>query len=205
MKSVIQIVLVAVILFLGYLLYESIANPIRFQRAHDKRYAKVVERLIDIRNAQRAYKQIHNKYTGSFDTLIDFVKTDSFRIVKKEGERPDTISEYDAWKLGLIRRDTMMISMVDSLFPAPKSVDSMCIVPYSGGKKFKMAAAIIETGSKVKVPVFEAKTPNNVYLKGLDEQEIININVEQRRLNRYTGLKVGSLEETTNDAGNWEK
>jgi hypothetical protein len=62
----------------------------------------------------------------------------------------------------------------------------------------------ITTGSGIQVPVFEAKAHNNIILRGLDRQYVINMN-EQRRLNeKYPGLKVGSLTETVNNAGNWE-
>jgi hypothetical protein len=69
---------------------------------------------------------------------------------------------------------------------------------------FDLGANIITTGSGLKVPVFEAKAHNNLILRGLDRQYVINLN-ETRRLNeKYPGLKVGSLTETVNNAGNWE-
>jgi hypothetical protein len=56
------------------------------------------------------------------------------------------------------------------------------------------------TGSKVKVKVFEATALNIEILHGLDKQSIINLN----DLAKFPGLKVGSLEEAVNNAGNWE-
>ena len=67
-----------------------------------------------------------------------------------------------------------------------------------------MGAGIVVTGSGVKVHVFEVKTPNNVFLNGLDKQEVINLNDKAIKYEKYTGLKVGSLEAANNNAGNWE-
>ncbi|MBQ9214733.1 MAG: hypothetical protein IJ150_12470, partial [Bacteroidales bacterium] len=70
--------------------------------------------------------------------------------------------------------------------------------------EFELGADTLETNSKIKVPVFEAKTPYDVYLNGLDRQEIVNMKDEAKTLDRYPGLKVGSLTEYNNNAGNWE-
>jgi len=77
MKAVINILLTAVIIILAYLLYESIMDPIRFNKEKDKRETAIKERLIDIRSAQVLYRSKYGRYTGSFDTLINFIKFDS--------------------------------------------------------------------------------------------------------------------------------
>jgi len=41
-------------------------------------------------------------------------------------------------------------------------------------------------------------------LRGLDPQLLVNFNADRQQKTGYAGLKVGSLEETTNNAGNWE-
>ena len=79
------------------------------------------------------------------------------------------------------------------------------MVPVPGEPtEFHLGQTIITTGSGIKVPVFEAKVHNNVYLRGLDQQLIINLNDQARTNEKYPGLKVGSLTETVNNAGNWE-
>ncbi|HOG20367.1 MAG TPA: hypothetical protein PKW37_08000 [Salinivirgaceae bacterium] len=50
------------------------------------------------------------------------------------------------------------------------------------------------------VNVFESSALNNDILRGLDEQLIINLNDGKP----YPGLRVGSLTESNNNAGNWE-
>ena len=70
--------------------------------------------------------------------------------------------------------------------------------------EFSLGATVITTGSGIKVPVFEAKAHNNIILRGLDRQFVINLNEQRRTNEKYPGLKVGSLQETVNNAGNWE-
>jgi hypothetical protein len=53
------------------------------------------------------------------------------------------------------------------------------------------------------VYVFEAKAPFTTFLKGMDEQQVINIIAKFEDIEKYPGLKVGSLTEPSTD-GNWE-
>ncbi len=209
MKTAIQIILTVAILVLGYMCVESIQQPVRFKQEHKKRQSKVIERLQEIREAQRAYKSLNGEFTSSFDTLINFVKNDSLRLIRMEGSLTDSmveegITERRALEMGIIQRDTSYVLVKDSLFEDNYVADSLRYVPYTDNEKFEMDAKIHETGSGAEVPVFEAKVHNDVYLKGLDKQEIINLNEEALTYERYPGLKVGSLEEANNSAGNWE-
>jgi hypothetical protein len=96
------------------------------------------------------------------------------------------------------------VNVAKSLFDENFNVDSIVYVPFGNGAKFEMAAAVLTSQSGVSVPVFEAKTPYNVYLQGMDRQELINLNDVARKLDRYAGLKVGDVNEANNNAGNWE-
>ena len=81
---------------------------------------------------------------------------------------------------------------------------SSSLVPFSTPtQKFELEAGVIKR-SGIDVPVFEARTPYEVYLNGLDQQRILNAKAEKESINRYAGLKVGSMEEASTD-GNWEK
>lgn len=210
MKKVIQGILVIVVIVLGYFIYESVQKPIRFDAEQLKRYNATIERLKDIRAAQVAYRTVHGKYTGSFDTLVNFLNTGKFKVVTMIGTIPDSLldagmNEKEALKKGLIQRDTILVAVKDSLFKRPDfNIDSLSIVPFTGGKKFEMKMGEVETGSKVKVNVFEAKVHNDVLLNGLDRQLIINFNEYRQKVANYPGLRVGSLDEANNNAGNWE-
>lgn len=208
MKTALQIILVFVIAGLGYLVYDSIMQPIRFNQEQAKRQTAVVNRLKMIRDVQVAYKTIHEKYTGSFDTLITFAKEGNLKLVKSEGSLTDSMlqagmTEAKAVKEGIIKRDTVLVAVKDSICKN-FNPDSLRFVPFTNLAEFEMGAASITTSSGLVIPVFEARVENRVYLKGLDNQERINLDDMAEKLGRYPGLKVGSLEEANNNAGNWE-
>lgn len=211
MKIVIHVVLVAVIALLAYLLWDSIMQPIRFQKKAEWRYGLTVQKLKDIRDAQVAYKSVYGAYTGSFDSLENFIQNGSLKIVKAIGNIPDSfydkyprkLAETKAIEAGIVKRDTVEVRCYDSLCKGNYKVSELRLVPIVN-VPFEMASDTIETSSKAKISVFEAKTPNDVYLQGLDRQEIVNMNDEAKTIGKYPGLKVGSLVEFNNNAGNWE-
>lgn len=210
MKLVIKIVLMAAIVVLGYLIWQSIDEPIQFNKEKDKRYKATIQRLKDIRTAQLAYLDNKGHFTSDWDSLINYVKTGKITVVKAIGSVPDSLSEKEALKLGIVSRDTIQVNTLDSLYDAGYHIDSLPYVPYTNGEKFILGAKVLEIGSKVtettlKVPVFEAKVLNRVLLKGINEQERINLDDGLFKMDKYPGLKVGSLETNVNNAGNWEK
>ncbi len=196
-KYIVQILLGGLIVVLAYLIYSGIMKPIDFKNEKDARYTKVIERLKDIRTAQVAYKSVYEKYTGSFDTLINFVKHDSFPVVYKEGSEDDSL----AVAKGLIVRKTSYVPVRDSIFPKGYPIDSLRFVPFAGSKEFSLQAGTIVTASKVTVQVFEAGALNFDFLNGLDRQLIVNMNDVAKD---FKGLRVGNIQEANNNAGNWE-
>lgn len=207
MKTVIQIVLFLAIIALGYFLYDSIMEPIRFNSEVKVREDATVSKLKDIRTIQVAYKDVHGKYTGSFDTLINFVKYDSFPIQKKEfmpGWDPDMYTEKEGLDKGLIKISVSKMSVKDSLFPPEYPIDRIKYIPFTNGKEFSLGAGEVPTVSKVTVKVFEASALYDTLLQGLDEQLVINYIYDREKITKFPGLKVGSLTEATNNAGNWE-
>jgi len=209
MKRVIQIILGILIVVLAYFLWESIQNPIRFNKEKDKRYEATIQRMKDIRTAQLAFKDEYGKFTGSFDSLINFINNDSMTVIRTIGSIPDSLlesgwTEKIAIKEGLIVRDTIRICLKDTLFSQDYNADYLWKVPFTKNDSLQLGATTLETGSKVKVNVFEAKVHNNVLLHGLDEQLIINLNERMKNANNYPGVKVGDLEQPNNNAGNWE-
>lgn len=210
MKKLIQIVLIVAALFITFLIYKSVQRPIEFKKAQEERYAVTITKLKDIRKAELAYKDINGKFTGDWDSLINFVKFDSLKLVKKYGMLTDSmidagLTEAKALKKGLIIRDTIKVGVLDSLFGKSYPIEKLRYIPVTDTvAEFHLGATVIETGSGIKVPVFEAKAHNNTILKNLDRQLVINMNDQRRTNQKYPGLKVGSLTETNNNAGNWE-
>lgn len=200
MKKIIQIVLLFAIIGLGYWLYSIFNTPIEFNREREVREAAVIERLKDIRKAQRAFKQANGRFTGNFDTLINFVQYDSLTFERAIGSLDDSL----AVAKGLVKREKFKVAVADTVFGRGFDVRQMRYVPFTDNKEFILGAANVTTESGVVVPVFEAKAPYAWFLSDLNRQELINLLDLRKTLEKYEGLKVGSLTEATNDAGNWE-
>ncbi|MBP6978073.1 MAG: hypothetical protein PHD61_10845 [Bacteroidales bacterium] len=197
-KTILQIVLLAIAVFLAYMIYESIMRPVRFNKERDLRTTEVIQNLKDIRGAQIAYRSIYQKYTKSFDTLIHFINTGKIPVVKMVPDPTDTTFTRSI-------RDTIGYILVkDSLFAKRQGFDvnNLRYIPYSNRETFTMDAGQIER-SKIMVNVFEAYAMNSQFLKGLDNQLVSNYNDLLESTQRFPGLKVGSMEEATID-GNWE-
>ena len=211
MRRIIQILFVLVIIVLGYLIVDSIMEPIRFNQEVEVRERSTIDRLIDIRDAQKAYKDIYKRYTGSFDTLIAFLDTGSFAVVRAIGEIPEEwLDEMGFEKArekalsdGVISRETTKVPVMDSLFGVGYSVDSLRVVPYTENVLFSMESGEILTSSNLVVQVVEVSVLYDDLLNGMDGQLIVNYKDERMKIVGFEGVKFGSLEEGTL-TGNWE-
>ncbi len=228
MKTVVNIVLGLLAVALVYICYASIMGPINFENEKSHRDKAVIARLIDIRKAQMEYRTLHKgQYTASFDTLINFVKTQKLPFVSKEGvltdkQLEDGLTEKKAMaiinkaqktgkydevqKYGLqnFKRDTMWVAVMDTIFPKGFHADSLRYVPFGNGAQFEMYIKNDTAKSGAPIFLFQANTPYDTYLQGLDQQEINNLKDLQTKLYKYPGLMVGSIETPNNGAGNWE-
>ena len=228
MKTVFNIVLGLCVIALIYICYNSIMGPINFEKAQKTREKAVIERLVAIRKAQQEYKTVHRgRYADKFDVLINFVKTQKLPFVRKDGEltdkqledgmtekrameiitRANKTGRYDEvkrWGLENFKRDTMWVAMIDTIYPKGFNADSMRFVPYGNGAEFELIVRNDTTKSGGAVCLYEVKTPYEVYLNGLDKQEIINLKDLDNQTGRYSGLMIGSIDMPNNGAGNWE-
>lgn len=196
-KILIQVVLLVIILVLGYFVFESIMEPVRFDKERKVRQGVVVEKLKDIRVSQLVFKRVNGSYANNFDTLVKFIKVAEIPLVKMVADPEDTTFTKTI-------NDTVgYIKVADTLF-ANKDypLEQLSLIPYSEGELFEMSSDTIERGG-VEVFVFEAKALYSAFMKGMDEQMVRNIIAKSEDLERYPGLKVGSLTEPSTD-GNWE-
>jgi hypothetical protein len=197
--TIINIVLVLLAIFLGYLVYSSISQPLVFENTKRERETKVVQNLKDIREAQGLFKDYYNRYTANFDSLIEFIKVGELpliNIVKDPNDTTDTKTINDT--VGFVK-------VMDSLFKDRTNfnVETLRYIPFSEPQQeFEIQAGYIMRGG-MNVPVFEVKAPYNTYLNGLDKQRIRNDSALREGLDKYPGVKVGSMSEPSTD-GNWE-
>ncbi|MBS9768835.1 MAG: hypothetical protein KGV44_15035 [Flavobacteriaceae bacterium] len=216
MRIVIKVVLAVVIVFFGYMVFQSINRPMEFQKIKKQSDFATIAKLKDIREAQKAYVLANGKYTGSFDTLEMFVKTGFIPMIKREGVLTDEmlangIDERKAIKKGLIKIDTIKVAVMDSLFGKRKNfkIEELRYLPLKGKQiTFELQAKELPTESGLPVPVYEAKVHYNVLLEDLRNgkynEEYRADTMELNRLKKYIGLKIGSMEEANDGAGNWE-
>jgi hypothetical protein len=197
MKTIIQIILALVIVVLGYLIFESVMEPVRFNQEVAHREAMIVQRLKDIRQLQVAHRSRYGAFNSDIDSLIRFVKNDSIAVIRAIGNVPDTLTEADAVRLGIVQRDTVWVRAMDTLLRRARyPLDSIKYVPFTNGVEFVMGAAKIERGM-TRIPVFEAYALPQDYLSDLDRWRIYYTR------DLEAGLRVGSLVEASID-GNWE-
>ena len=197
--TIINIALVVVAIFLAYMVYHSISQPVIFENSKTEREIKVVQSLKDIRSTQGLFKENYNRYTASFDTLIELIRTGELPVVNIITDPSDTTFTKTI-------NDTVgYVKVLDSLFSTRHNfnVESLRYIPFSEPQQeFEIEAGYILRGG-MHVPVFEVKAHYNTYLKGLDEQRIRNAAAQRENLDKYPGMKVGSMNEASID-GNWE-
>ena len=208
MKVTLKILLAVAVVLLAYMCYSSIMGPIEFKDERDRRENLIKARLIDIRKAQIEYKNIHKVHAANFDELSKFLKDEKLPFLIKEGVLTDEqlekgMTEKEAVKKGLIRRDTVWVTAVDTLFGKGYNVDDLRNVP-GANVQFTMDTATLTSGSGYTVKVFQCGVLYDDYLGDLNKQEVYNLKDKASKMGKYAGLRVGSVEEINNNAGNWE-
>ena len=226
-KIVVEILLLAAIAGLVYAIYNSIMQPVNFNKQKERRESVAIQRLKDIRTLQVAYKSSTGRYVSTVDSLKDFYNKGEMTVVMQVGSADDSLAwdhtqkvkrtlrgknvnaqlyqMYLAGDKDLVFAVETKIPVKDSIFASRTDfcVDSLKYIPFSGGEEVEMDA-ITKTVSGVVVPLFEAKMPYKKLLKGLDNQLRINLDAERKDQNKYEGLQVGSISAPNNNAGNWE-
>ena len=210
MKKGIQLLLALVIIGLIYVIAVQIHTPLSFDKQMKVRNAAVITKLKDIRTAERAFKGKYQHFTDNFDTLINFVLTDSIEFEFKLVDEDDSVGMAKLKKSGKKNIEKRYVNAIDTIF-SPKrlsrqDVEDLRYIPTTD----KQAQFIMEAGSavasNVTVPIVECRAPYKMFLDTVAyRQEIINlIDDEENNFNRYAGVKFGSMESGNNEAGNWE-
>ncbi len=138
-KYVVSFLFLAVAIFAGIKLYDSIMTPIKFNAEKKIRYQETVDELKRIRIAQIAFNNEYEKYCPQMDSLKYFIQTDSMTVIKRVGEVDDSTflqhnnnlkkAEIFAAKKGWIIRDTLRLSIQDTLFQ-DYDIDRFGLVPF---------------------------------------------------------------------------
>lgn len=210
MKVTLKILVTAAVFLLIYMCYRSVRTPMEFDEEKEVRDNAVIARLMDIRKAQIEYKNVHKVHAGSFDELEKFLNEEKLPFLIKEGVLTDEqlekgMTEQQAVKEGLIIRDTVWVTAKDTILGRNYDVSSIRYVPIEGERvQLSMDTATLYSASGYEIKVFEAGVPYVEYLRGMDSQLRYNLIEKAEKQGKFAGLRVGSLEEINNNAGNWE-
>ena len=212
----ISIFLWVVILFLGYSLYKSIIGPVEFNKVKQVRYAKVIVNLKDIRISELAHQEIEGKFSGNFDSLVQFLDTAKFAIIQRRDTSYADVEKnrafgLDAQKGGYYKEeiivDTLRFASVkDSLFGDSDRYKTMMNIPLeiAEGAKFQLKAGKYEKND-VLYSVFEASVAKRLILSDQDtdliyqEEQLVSVD----GINGPT-VRVGTMNDI-DTGGNWPK
>lgn len=212
MKLIIQLVLWVIIAVLGYLLFNAVYEPVKFNQIRNERYAKVIENLKDIRSAQLAHQEITGKFTGSFDSLVRFVDTAEFAITQRRDtvfadvERNKAFGIKEGYYLEAVIIDTLgYVPVKDSIFKGSDRYKKMMEIPIKGvDEKIELRAGKIIKNDRP-MQVFEARAAKSHILfdqsRDLLIQEKQTVSVDGVN---GTHITVGSMTDV-NTNGNWPK
>ncbi len=200
MRLIINLVLVALVFLLIYVLYGSINEPIDFQNEKARREGAVINRLTDIRKAQELYREVHNEYAKDFDSLISTIKNGKIPVVKVLGD-PDDPTNTDA-----IRYDTTMVPAMDyykqyeATTKRTVNLDSLRYVPFTQGQQFLVQADTLTYQSTL-VNVVEVGTPRTEFMGPYADARFkrYDANYDPGKMIKFGTMFAPNL------SGNWER
>jgi len=201
LKPVLSVVLWVVIVFFAYKIYNSIMEPIKFNNEKKERYAKVINNLKIIRDAEIAYAEVNRRFTANYNDLISFIDTAQFAVT--EVKNIVVTEQRGRITVDVEKRivDTVGFEPVINSFKG-RDYKNMMNVPGTDAK-FELKTGTVEKVQGVQASVFEAKIDKAVVLEELNK-DLIRQEKEALGGINVPGeyIAVGSLEEV-NSNGNW--
>tara|TARA_B100000683_G_scaffold74436_1_gene73200 strand:+ start:1899 stop:2456 length:558 start_codon:yes stop_codon:yes gene_type:complete len=185
MHKKVNIALLVIAILSGFWFVNGIYTRIDFEEQFDYRKKVVIERLLDYKNFQLAYKDAHGIFAKDIDTLLNFVKYDTFNvnIVTQTG--------FDSLNEPILDTSYVYMAVRDSLAPKGYTLDQAAVIPFSENKSFDVQAGQIQKG-RVKVEVFKVSAPFAAFLHDQDDN----------LYDKADEWSIGSLTEPTY-GGNW--
>lgn len=191
------------VIFMGYLVYYSIMDPIYFEKEKSVRYTDAIGSLMDIRSSQVAYKSVNGTFAKDWNSLVQFIDSGEFTLISRRDTSYmayDEVYRMDRLKEEVISDTLGFVSVKDSLFREDSRYNTMMNVPHTD-LDFELKTAVLDKNG-IKVPVFVARVKKADLLNGLDAQLI------QEAIDAFDVkgdyLQVGDLEQAS-VSGNWPK
>jgi len=217
-KPVLSIVLWLITLVFAYLIYQSIQAPIEFDKLKEKRFQIAVNKMLDIKAAELAYKTVNGKYTDNVDSLIYFIENENFVIVERKDTSVIDVERNQAYRLTVdekgtggyfkdivVTKELGRVSIKDSLFKGSDRYKTLTTVKVGDLEaKIDLKAGFVERND-MKIAVFEAKLEKSKLL--LDQEP--SLIEKEKKVVSVEGINgefilLGSMEEVST-SGNWPK
>ncbi len=193
MRIVINVVLALIIVFLFWVLYSSISEPIEFQDARNTREQAVIDQLIKIRQAQEIYRSVEGDFAGHFDSLRDVLRNGRVKTIKVEGDPDDPTGAE-------ITYDTIYEPAMKFVTEAEINLDSLEYVPYGEGATFEIQADTLTYQSTL-VNVVEVSTVRKKFMGPWASERFARYD---NSYNPNSIIKFGDMN-APNVSGNWER
>lgn len=191
LPKILSFVFFAVAIGLAYFLYKGVDDVVEQEKRIALVEAATIEKLQMLRDAELAYQASNGKYADNWNDLKNFIQNGKIWIVQRT--ETTKLLEYGKEETTVTFDTLGSVAVMDSLFNERKypdfNLESMAVVPGSGGKQFEFFADKIERNS-YQINVFEIRDPNP-------------INPERRLNNNEKALKVGSRTDASTE-GNWK-
>lgn len=222
-KTLFQIFLVIVALFLALLAFRSIMRPEKFKMVYDLRKSEIINRLTTLRAVEAVYKTEFKRYTADIDSLVDFANNGYISIEKNVGEIPEGMTEADALKKGLLTKQTFKVPAKGKILEIdpnvkPETFKYFQYIPETNKKKFEIKVGSIKSKT-YEIPVYRVEVQVDDILSNMEKNIMPenagvlkrfwnyliynNLPNEQQYRNQYNIIWMGSLTEA-NSSGSWE-
>lgn len=220
MKRALEITLALAAVGLLYWVAVLIYTPLQFEKEVKTRSAVVIQKLTDIRAAQRQYQKKYHRFTGSFDTLEMFILNDSIAMERKKFNEDDSVG-MASLKKGEKNIEIYLVPAREVAFEGRKlteaQIKDLRYIPYNKNKKeFHLSAGQTTEGVIMGQPTVECYALFEEFLD-MDKykQEIINMvdqapDAQKIILDKSenvqvvsAGYKFGDKTTNNNEAGNW--
>lgn len=207
LTPVVSIILLGVAGYLAYLIYSGIMEPIRFHEEKKVRYAKVIQKLKMIADAQDAHNNIIGKFTKSGEELIQFIDTAKFPITSSHVEFVKE-NRGTTWSPLMVEVEKKIVdtigweSVKEKIFKG-RDYHNMMIIPGTENEEFEIETSAVLRANSVLASVFEVKIDKEKILNGLSSS-LIKQEKEALGGDNIPGgyVSIGSLEEVSVN-GNW--
>lgn len=194
MRLIINLLLIALIGVLVYVLVDSIREPINFKAEKDRRKDAVVDKLMEIRQAQEMYRGITGEFAHSFDTLKQVLTEGQFELVSVTGDADDPNFK------GKIQYSSTFVAAIDSVRTLGMNLDALSTIPLSNGQKFDIKADTLTYQSTL-VNVVEVGTSYKTFMGEYGDPRFARYD-NSYDPNKY--IKFGDMNKP-NLSGNWER